>query len=433
VAHWADVDAVTLSLAIESAVACGVGMFIGLEREYSDISEPAHVHADDHLGVRTFSILALFGWMCAVLGDSLPWVPPAGLLVAAGLVVAHYFRVGDKDLGLTTEVAAVATYALGMLVHHQRDLAVAVGLAVTLLLIAKPWFRRTIPKLRRVELTATLQFAIVLAVGLPLLPVEAHDPWGVLSPRKIGLFIVLIAGISYVGYVLHRLLGASRGAGLAGLVGGLASSTAVTVAMAQQSRADERMVLPGQFAVFLANTVMFARVLVITALIDQSIAAALAVPLGLMGAVMLMGAGWRFLALRGADRSADPTHDDMPLSNPFALLPALKWGIMLSAVLVVSASAQQHFGDRGLFVTAAASGLADVDAVTLAVSRQSHQGTLPTTVAALAITIAVVSNTVVKGTMAVFMGGKGFGRAIVLVFAVAIAVGVATAVALRLQ
>jgi len=432
VAHWG-VDELTLRLVIEGAMAAGIGLFIGLEREHSDMSEPAHVHADDHLGVRTFSILALFGWMCAVLGDPLPWVPPMGLLVAAGLVVAHYFRVGDKDLGLTTEVAAVATFALGMLVHYHRDLAVGVGLAVTLLLIAKPWFRRTIPKLRRVELTATLQFAIVLAVGLPLLPVEAHDPWGVLSPRKIGLFIVLIAGISYIGYILHRLFGASRGAGLAGLVGGLASSTAVTVAMAQQSRADERMVVPGQLAVFLANTVMPTRVLVITALIDSSIAAALAVPLGLMAAVMLAGAGWKLLALRGADRSADPTHDDMPLANPFALIPALKWGIVLSAVLVASAVAQQHFGDRGLFVTAAASGLADVDAVTLAVSRQSHDGTLTSAVAALAITIAVVSNTVVKGTMAVFMGRRGFGGAIVLVFALAIMVGVITAVALRLQ
>lgn len=432
-AHWRAVDAATLRLVIEGAVAGGVGLFIGLEREHSDVSEPAHVHADDHLGVRTFSILALFGWMCAVLGDPLPWMAPAGLLVAAGLVVAHYFRVGDKDLGLTTEVAAVTTFVLGMLVHHQRDLAVGIGLALTLLLLAKPWFRRTIPKLRRVELTATLQFAIVLAVGLPLLPVEAHDPWGVLSPRKIGLFIVLIAGISYVGYVLHRLLGASRGAGLAGLVGGLASSTAVTVAMAQQSKLDERMVLPGQLAVFLANTVMFARVLVITALIDRHIAAALAVPLGLMGAVMLAGAGWKLLALRGANHRADPAGDDMPLSNPFALVPALKWGIVLSAVLVASAVAQAHFGDQGLFVTAAASGLADVDAVTLAVSRQSEQGTLPTAVAALAITIAVVSNTVVKGTMAVFMGRKGFGRAIALVFSLAIAVGVTVAVALRLQ
>lgn len=428
-----DLDSGTLALLIESAVAGGVGLFIGLEREHSDRTAPSGEHSDDHLGVRTFAIFALFGWMCALLGDRLAWVPPAGLFVVGALVIAHYFRVGDKDFGLTTEVAAVATFALGMLVHHERDLAVAVGLAVTLLLLAKPWFRRQIPRLRRIELTATLQLAIVLAVVLPLLPVEARDPWGVLSPRKIGLFIVLIAGISYVGYVLNRLLGASRGAGLAGLVGGLASSTAVTAAMAQQSRTDARMVLPGQVATFLANTVMFVRVLVVTALIDRSIAAVLAAPLGLMGAIMLAGAGWKQLALRNEDRGADHDGELVALSNPFALVPALKWGVVLSLVLVASAVAQQHFGDRGLYVTAAASGLADVDAVTLAVSRQSHDGTLPTTVASLAITIAVVANTLVKGSMAVFMGRKGFGRPIALVFAAAVAVGVGTAVALRMQ
>jgi len=196
--------------------------------------------------------------------------------------------------------------------------------------------------------------------------------------------------------------------------------------------ARKRRLFTTGFAIVL-SVAFISGTLVITALIDRNIAASLAAPLGLMTAVMLAGAGWKLLALRGADRSADPTREDMPLSNPFALIPALKWGIVLSAVLVASAVAQQHFGDRGLFVTAAASGLADVDAVTLAVSRQSHEGTLPAAVAALAITIAVVSNTVVKGTMAVLMGRKGFGRPIVLVFALAIAVGVTTAVALRLQ
>ncbi len=421
-------EAITMDLLIEGAVACGIGLFVGLEREHSDSREPTAERSDDNLGVRTFAILALFGWICALLGERSPWLAPMGLLVASGLVIAHYFRVGDKNLGLTTEVAAAAIFALGMLVHHQRDLAVAVGLMITLLLIAKPWFRRTIPKLRRVELTATLQLAIVLAVVLPLLPVEARDPWGVLSPRKIGLFIVLIAGISYVGYVLNRLLGASRGAGLTGVVGGLASSTALTAAMAQQSRAGEHMVLPGQLATFLANTVMFVRVLVVTALIDRSIALTLALPLGLMGGVMLVAAGWKYLALRRRDPSNDPAREDVALANPFALVPALKWGLVLSAVLIAMAVAQQHFGDRGLYVAAAASGLADVDAVTLAVARQTQQGTLMATAASLAITIAVVANTIVKGGMAVALGRQGFGRPIALVFALSIAVGVAAAV-----
>lgn len=422
-------DTVTLKLLLESAIAGGIGIFIGLEREHSDGDAPVHNHSEDHLGVRTFTILALLGWICSVIGDHLPWLPAVGLLVAAGLVGAHYFRVGDRDLGLTTEVAAITTFTLGALVHYQRDVAVAVGLAVTLLLIAKPWFRRTIPKLRRVELTSTLQLVIVFAVVLPLLPVAAADPWGVLSPRRIGLFIVLIAGISYIGYIAHRLFGASGGAGLTGLVGGIASSTAVTVAMAQQSRADEHMVLPGRLSTFVANTVMFVRVLVVTTFVAPGVAATVAVPLGLMGLVTLAGAVWTALLLRHAGPDGGAPREVMALTNPFALLPALKWGIVLAAVLVAMAVAQQHFGDRGLYVAAAAAGLADVDAVTVAVSRQAQHGALDVMTARQAITIAVVSNTLVKGTIAVVMGPAAFGRPIALVFAAAIAAGIVATLA----
>ena len=419
-------DPVTLELLLDAAVAAGIGLFIGLEREHSDMEG---AHSEDHIGVRTLAILALFGWMCAVLGDSLPWLPPAGLLVAGGLVLAHYFRVGGRDLGLTTEVAAAATFALGMLVHFHRDAAVAVGLVVTLLLVAKPWFRRTIPRLRQVELSATVQLAIVLAIVLPLLPVEALDPWGVLSPRKIGLFIVLIAGVGYVGYFLHRLLGPSRGAVVGGLVGGLVSSTAVTVAMAQQSRTDERMVLPGQIAVLLANIVLLARVLVITAFIDREIAASLLLPLGSMAAVLLVALAHKLRAARGGGQSNSP--EAAPLTNPFALVPALRWGALLSIVLIASAAAREQFGERGLLVTAAASGLADVDAVILAISRQYQQGDLAAATASLAVTIGVVANAVVKGGLAVVLGRKGFGRSLAAALAAAVTVGLAVGYALR--
>ncbi|MBL9106413.1 MAG: MgtC/SapB family protein [Myxococcales bacterium] len=414
-------DPATLPLMLEAAVAGGIGLFIGLEREHSD-GEGAH--SEDHVGVRTLAILALFGWTCAVLGDGLPWLPPAGLVVAGGLVLAHYLRVGDRDLGMTTEVAAVATFALGMLVHHRRDLAVAVGLVVTLLLVAKPWFRRTIPRLRQVELSATVQLAVVLAVVLPLLPVEARDPWGVLSPRKIGLFIVLVAGVGYVGYFLHRLLGPSRGAALGGLVGGLVSSTAVTLAMAQQSRAGAPDG-PARVAALLANTVMLARVLVVAALIDRGIAAALAPPLGAMAVVLLAATARR---LRAGALGAGPS-DPVPLTNPFALLPALRWGVVLSLVLVVAAAARAQFGDRGLLVAAAASGLADVDAVTLAVSRQSHAGDLAHATASRAILVAVVANSLVKAATALSLGRREFGRPLAATLAAAVGLGLLVAFA----
>lgn len=423
-ACWmAAVDPWKLSLLLEVGVAGGIGLFIGLEREHSDGEQ---AHSEDHIGVRTLTILALFGWACAVIGERLPWLPPVGMLVVGGLVLAHYLRVGDKDMGLTTEVAAVTTMALGMLVHHQRDLAVAVGLFVTMLLVAKPWFRRTIPRLRHVELAGTVQLAIVLAVVLPLLPVEAVDPWGVLSPRKFGMFVVLIAGIGYVGYVLHRLLGASRGAAWSGLVGGLVSSTAVTTAMARQARVDASFALPAQVATLLADAVMLARVLVIVALVEPSIALRLAAPLTAMAAVLLAATAWKRRALvrvAGAPTVSEP----VPLRNPFALVPALQWGLVLGGVLLVSAIAQAQFGARGLLVTAAAAGLADVDAVTLAVSRQCHLGTIAAGTGTLAVMIAILANSLVKAAIGLLLGPPAFGRPLAGILAAMLAAGAITA------
>ncbi len=225
-------DPEVVTLLGNSAIAVGIGLFIGLEREHRDI-EVSHgkEHGETVLGVRTFALVSLTGWLCALLGTRLPWLPVAGVIGTSALFAVGHVRDGESGRGLTTEIAAVATFLLGMLVHTHRSLAVALGLVTMLLLLSKPWFGAWVPRLRRMDLTATLQLLIVLAIGLPLLPNEPIDPWHVLAPRKIGWFITLIAGMSYVGYVLNRILGPERSAGLTGLVGGLASSTAVTAAM----------------------------------------------------------------------------------------------------------------------------------------------------------------------------------------------------------
>lgn len=425
-------------LLIEGAIAAGLGLFIGLEREHSELTgtpdaddppadERSGAPAAAILGVRSFALLALLGWAAALLGERQAWLPIAGLVVTGALIAAQYLRAGAGH-GLTTELAAVLTYLLGMMVHHDRGIALALGLVTTLLLLAKPWTRTLVPKLRRIELTAALQLGIGLAVLLPLLPTEARDPWGVLSPRKIGLFVLLIAGLGFVGYVLHRVLGQTKGAGLAGLVGGLVSSTAVTAAMAQDAAKRPEHRLSSQLATFLANAVMPIRVLVVTALLSRSITRALALPLGAMAAIMLLGAAWKWRALAATPAGTVDEQGKLPLKNPFALLPALKWGLILCAVLVVSAIAKQEFGERGVYLTAAASGLADVDAVTLAVSRGAQAGQLGVSAAVLAITIAVIANTCVKAGIALLAGKRAFGAHVagVLLGAGLVAGGLAT-------
>lgn len=411
---------------VEAGYAVAIGLMIGFEREHHAITEklapaelPERSSVSDPdpsiLGSRTFALLCVSGWLVALLGEHYPVVAPLGLVSLIGIIIAQYVvsaRAG-ASLGLTTETAAVVTVLTGMLVHVDRALAVPLALATVLLLISKPWMRAAVVRLRRLELTATVQLLVAVAIVLPLLPTEPVDPWQAIPPRKVGVFVVLIAGVEYVGYVLHRLLGAERGAALAGLGGGLTSSTAVTAAMARQARRAPGRTMAGQLATFLANAVMAVRVTVVTAVLSPAVAMRLAAPMGAFVVVLLLGALWRHLR---ATRNGNGD-DELALRNPFALVPALTWGAVLCGVLLLTTLAQRAFGDNGIFLAALAAGLADVDAITLAASKQAVDGLLTVESAALAITLAVASNTVVKGGLALGAGGRAFGVGVAVVFA----------------
>lgn len=429
---------------IEAGYAVGIGLAVGFEREHHDLTrnlEPTDVPEDKQgegkvpnppLGARTFAILALGGWLAAVLGDRYAAVAPIGIAaMVLALIVQYVLAVrGGAPLGITTEVAGMVVVLLGMLVHVQRALAVPLALAVILLLISKPWTRGAMVRLRRLEVTATVQLLVLAAIVLPLLPVEPRDPWEAIPPRKVGIFVVLIAAVEYVGYVLHRLLGASRGIGIAGLVGGLASSTAVTAAMARQARHNDAMVAPGQAATFLANAVMGVRVTVVTVALSPALALRVAPAMGTLVVVLLVAAALRYRAMQ---RAPKPDESVIALRNPFALMPALLWGAVLCAVLLTAHFATEYLGGEGLLLAAAAAGLADVDAITLAASTEASEGALSIELAALAIAIAVAANTLVKGTIAVVAGGRRFGVGVVIGFAAALtAAGLAAAVVVLL-
>jgi uncharacterized membrane protein (DUF4010 family) len=208
------------------------------------------------------------------------------------------------------------------------------------------------------------------------------------------------------------------------LLGGLVSSTAVTVAMSRRARRSEAMIVPAQLATFLANAVMFVRVIVICTVLSPKTAALLVVPMAVMSAVMLAGALWKGLSL---SRSPSIRDGEVSLENPFALVPALKWGALLAVILIVVAVAKQRFGAWGLIVAAGISGLADVDAITVAVNRQVTADALNVNLAVLAVTTATLANTVSKAIIALATGGKRFGQPIGLVFAAAMVAGLVAA------
>jgi uncharacterized membrane protein (DUF4010 family) len=413
-----------LSTLKEAALAVAVGLMMGLERERSGFErsqegqdEPSRRRESDQaaaqrgsLGARTFALLTLLGWISVKVGGNSQAMPIAVMAFAALMVGLYYFETSSLERGLTTEIAALSAPLLGMLLTRDALLAVAVAVIVTLLLLSKPWIRAWIPKLHREDLTASIQLLIVFAILLPLLPLQTLDPWGVLSPRKVGWMVALIGAVDFLGYALNRVLGSRRGALMTGLVGGLVSSTVVTVTMSRLARQDASLRGPGQVAVMLACAVMGLRVTILAGVVGGSaLAKPLLLPMGVMVLVLLAASAWIYRAGAG-QANGQVKAEELPVRNPFQLKRAAIWGLALATVLLMSAVARAWFGDRGLLVAAGLSGLADVDPITLAVSSQVHGLTLPAPTAVLAILFAIGANTLAKTGFAWVSGGRAFGE-----------------------
>jgi uncharacterized membrane protein (DUF4010 family) len=256
-----------------------------------------------------------------------------------------------------------------------------------------------------------LKFGIVSVIILPLLPNHPYGPWGVLNPRVIWWMVVLISAISMVGYVLMKFLGLRRGMALTGLLGGLASSTATTLGLSQKAREAKREAA-AYFAlgIVLASTIMFFRVLFLTWVVDEGLGAALLVPIAIPAATGLLAGAylWR--------KKSETAAAGLEVKNPMELGSAIKFGLLFAVVLVAARAAHHYFGATGLFVAAGLAGLTDVDAITISTARLARDGVLASSTANAAILLASAANTVVKGGLAVSLGGKALRSAILPIF-----------------
>jgi len=400
-------------------VALLVGFLIGLDRERSEARKGRDVFA----GVRTFPLIALAGAVPMVL---LPIVGPA-LLVAsfaavAGVAIVAYVRSSAAgEIGATTEMAAFASFLLGALAGSgQFVMAGAAGVTVAVLLVAKPRLESFSRTLTGDEVRAVLELGVISVIVLPLLPNRGFGPWGVLNPFDIWLIVVLVSGLSFVGFVATRTLGERRGLAVAGAVGGLVSSTAVTLAMAERSRADEGIGRAAASATVLASCVMSLRIAVLAGIINAGILPRLLPVVGSMAVVGGLAALW--LARGPGD---EPTASGGHLSNPFSLRAALSFGLLYALILLAVRAAQVYFGDGGTYAASALSGVADVDAVTIAFSRLGPMADDWRTPAA-AVTLAAVVNTLVKMGLGIGVGGGPFRRHVAVALGLMALVGGAT-------
>jgi uncharacterized membrane protein (DUF4010 family) len=386
------------------AVAAVCGAAVGVERQWSG-------HASGPTGriggVRTFTLLGglagLAGWLWTI---GLPAVATVLLAGAVGLVLAGYVAVSRRDVEGTTEVAALVTLAAGVLAGLGY-LAIASGIiAVTcLLLVEKSRLHSSIARLDDAEIRAAIRFAVMAVVVLPLLPEGPYGPWGGIRPRELWLLVLFFSGISFAGFIARRAVGVTHGYPLAGLLGGIVSSTSVTFTFARESAEHPALGKPLAFGIIAACTVMFLRILVATAVLNPDLMTALlpyiAVPFVL--GIVITVLGWRRL-----DGGGD--HVEAP-SNPLELRAALQMALMFQVVLLAVHAAREQWGDTGLVVSGAIVGLTDMDALTISMAKSASD---PAMVAAAsqAIAVGILSNTLFKSAAAIVLG-RGAVRVLV--------------------
>ena len=417
----------TFDLFQRLSVALAVGLLIGLERGWRGRDHPEGERA---AGLRTHALAGLLG---GVWGAIAVRTQSSGGAVALGLAFAVFsaaivvFRlreiVHDGTYGATTVVAAMLAFGLGAFaVVGDPQVAAAGGVAATALLALKALLHAWVQRLTWEELRSGLVLLAMTFVLLPLLPDRTVDPWGSLNPHAIWLMTILIAAMSFAGYVAIKTTGEDRGILLTGLAGGLVSSTAVTMSLARLAREQPertRLLVAGMLV---AGAAMVGRVLVIVGAINWEMLSRVAPPLLAGGAVLAVGAR----GLMGRWQSASGENGGPDVRNPFDLATVLKFGALLTVITVAAKIATGMAGQAGAYALAGLAGLADVDAITLSMARLGG-GTISRETAGHAILIAVGVNTLAKVALSWFGGGATPGRWMLLISALAIGAGTITA------
>jgi uncharacterized membrane protein (DUF4010 family) len=378
------------------AEALALGFLVGAER-YRGRPPGEHKAA----GVRTFTIFGLLGGVCGVLQE--PAATAVAFLGLTTLVALGYYRSSPDQPGLTSEVAALLVFWIGFLLSFHELPAIALGIVLTVFLASKrPLHYVVREKISEAEFDATLRFLVVVLVIYPVMPDRAFGPFGAFNPQRIWGLAILVSAIGYAGYFLVRWLGQKRGLRVAALVGGLVSTTAVTMDLAHRARQQ-----PGQ-ARFFGTVAVFAvatqgpRLLLILWAVESRLAARLLLPLLTLAAAAL-------IASLVMTRRLDPTQDEgFQLENPFSLGPALKFGSLFVVILFGVRVADHFLGQSGTLLATAISGAGSVSAAVLSVADLVSGADFPVDLAAWGVLGAIGTAILAKIAVAGLQGTRPF-------------------------
>ncbi len=411
-----------LDLITRLGLALAIGLLFGLERGWHGREES---EGDRIAGVRTFALTGLLGGITGWLSTlTAPVLPGLALIAIAILLAASYWvRLReDDDFGLTTEIALLLAFVLGAVsILGEMTVAAAAAVVSTLLLAMKAILHHWVRQIERFELHALFKLALISVVVLPFLPNEGYGPGAVLNPFDIWRAVVIVAALSFFGYIAIRIAGTRIGIPATGLFGGLASSTSTTLALARLVRANGGLAPLAATGIIIAGSVTFLRILALVAIFEPALVLPLAAPMLAMAATGFLGA--LALHLGTSDRKQAPGGLD-DIANPLELRVALTFGVLLALVLIGVHYLREWLGTEGVLMAAALSGLTDVDALTISVARLVGDD-LAAASGATAIFIAAAVNTAVKGGICLVAGGSRLGLRVMLVYLAVILAGVA--------
>jgi uncharacterized membrane protein (DUF4010 family) len=404
-----------LSTAIlDLAIALGLGLLVGLQKERAE---------SPLAGLKTFALVTLAGAVAALVGTaSTPWVIVGGIVAVSALMVTGnvvLLKAEGSDPGQTTEAAIVLMYLVGALVVvGPREAAIVCGATTAMLLHLREELRSWVDMLTDGDVRAIMQFVVIWLVVLPVLPDRTFGPYDVINPRQVWWMVVLIVGLNLAGYGAFRIFGSGAGTVLAGLLGGVISSTATTLSYARQSKKRQGMDAAAVVVVWIASGVVFARIMLEIGAVAPDFLRTAAPPLLLMLLLftLLTAIVWK--------RGSEPGKIPLEPGNPSELKPAVWFGVLYALVLLVVAAGQDLMGNTGLYAAAALSGLTDVDAITLSTSRLVATDRLEASTGWRLVLIAILSNLVFKIVVGATLGSRAFGRRLGVLGAVAIVGGV---------
>ena len=399
------------------ALALGLGLLVGLEREHSQ---------REIGGIRTFPLITMLGLLSAQLASTFGgWVLATGFLVLGGLLVlANVVRpkaAEEAEIGLTTEVAALLMFGVGAALYLDYVVeAVVISGVLAVLLQAKEPLHRAVRALSDQEVRAIFQFVLLALVVLPILPDAGFGPFEVINPFQIWLVVVLIVGISTAAWAASRIVGRRRGTLLTGMLGGLISSTATTVSHARLAQRRPAEAGAAAFVILMASATAIGRVILEIGLVARGSLLVLAPPLTILLVVLV---GSALVQWRRQDGGSG--HEEVAAEAAADLRTAIAFGLLYTLVLLGVAAARRYLGEAGLFAVAAVSGLTDVDAITLSTAQLVKGGSLDPGVGWRVILVGGMMNLVFKGGVVAALGPKELRRPVLAGFLATLAVGVA--------